>query len=436
MEQVNESGLVRGIRRWDLVAVTINGVIGAGIFGLPSEVFGRIGAYSLIAFIACAIVVTLIVLCLAEVSSRYSATGGSYLYTREAFGAVAGFEVGWMVWVARLTAFAANLNLFVGYLSFFWPTASQPFWRAAIILFVGIVLTAVNILGVRNAAVTSNIFTIGKLIPIVLFISAGLFFLNTENYSLDVHPQYDAFSLSVLQLIYAFTGFEIAVIPSGEIKDPQRNLPMALLTAMAVVTLLYILIQLICIGTLPGLASSSRPLADASRVFLGSAGAAIISVGALISIVGNLNVILLAGSRLPFAMAERDEIPKFFAKTHKKFHTPHVSIVLTAGLMLALTLEGTFVKALTVSAIARLLAYGATGIALIVLRRRSDVPAALFKVPAGSLIALLSIILSIWLLTNSTFAEARSAAIAVLIGLLIYYLHKFFFRRPLAASEN
>src|SRR6266850_732604 len=163
MSTTPREGLVRGIRRWDLVAITINGIIGAGIFGLPAKVYNLIGSYSLIAFVACALVVTLIVLCFAEVGSRFDLTGGPYLYAREAFGPTVAFEVGWLIWLARLTAFAANCNLMVSYLAFFWPAASSPIPRTMLITAVVISLTALNVFGVRQAANVSNIFTVGKL---------------------------------------------------------------------------------------------------------------------------------------------------------------------------------------------------------------------------------------------------------------------------------
>src|SRR5437016_9980033 len=224
MSNPTSEGLVRGIGRWDLVAITINGIIGAGIFGLPSRVFSLIGSYSLLAFVACALVVTLIILCFAEVGSRFDATGGPYLYAREAFGPTIAFEVGWLIWLARLTAFAANCNLMVSYLSFFWAPANAGITRAAIIIGVVVALTALNVLGVRQAAIASNIFTIGKLVPMLIFIGVGLFFLNPHSFALGARPATGAFSQSVLLLLYAFTGFEVAVISAGEIKNPQRDL--------------------------------------------------------------------------------------------------------------------------------------------------------------------------------------------------------------------
>src|SRR4051812_16545448 len=184
----SDKGLVRGIRRWDLVAVTINGIIGAGIFGLPSKVYGLIGGYSLIAFIVCALVVMLIILCFAEVGSRFEETGGPYLYARAAFGETVAFEVGWLIWLARLTAFAANCNLMINYLSFFWAPANTGVIRAVIIIIIVLALTALNVLGVRQAAIASNIFTIGKLVPMIIFIAVGLFFLNPSSFALGTRP--------------------------------------------------------------------------------------------------------------------------------------------------------------------------------------------------------------------------------------------------------
>ena len=271
----------------------------------------------------------------------------------------------------------------------------------------------------RQATIVSDFFTIGKLIPMLIFIAAGLFFLNPHAYVLGPRPSSAAFSQSVLLLIYAFTGFEMAVIPAGEVRDPQKHLPRALLIAIAVVALFYILIQIVCVGTLPGLAHSEKPLADAGTQFLGAAGGAIISAGAIISITGNLNIVLLSGSRVPFAMAEQNQLPSFVAKVHRRFFTPHIAIVCTAVLMLVLTLKQSFVQALTISAIARLLTYAATCAALPVLRR-TKAPPALFRLRGGTVISILALLLAVWLLAHSTLGEAITAAIAAAVGLVIY----------------
>ena len=426
MQSKPEADLVRGIRRWDLVAIAINGIIGAGIFGLPSRVYSLIGTYSIIAFVVCALVVALIILCFAEVSSRFDETGGPYLYAREAFQPAVAFEVGWLIWLARVTAFAANCNLLISYLSYFWLQATSPLWRASIIVFVVAVLAIINLLGIREAAIVSNAFTIGKLVPIIIFIATGLFFLNPQAYELGPSPTTGAFSQSVLLLVYAFTGFEMATIPAGEVKDPQRSLPRALLIAMVVVAVLYIGIQIVCVGTLPGLAQSQKPLADAGSRFMGTAGGAIISAGAIISITGNLNILLLSASRLPFAMAEQKQLPAFIGSVHRRFFTPYVAILITAALMLFLTLKSSFVAALTISTIARLVTYAATCVSLPVFRSRREAPAAAFRLPGGTIVAILSLWLIIWLLINSTWQEAKVSAVAAGVGLLIYFAYRLY----------
>ncbi|HJT29232.1 MAG TPA: amino acid permease [Pyrinomonadaceae bacterium] len=428
MQNQPEADLVRGIRRWDLVAIAINGIIGAGIFGLPSNVYKLIGTYSLIAFVACALVVALIILCFAEVSSRFDDTGGPYLYAREAFQPAVAFEIGWLIWLARTTAFAANCNLLINYLSYFWMPATTPLWRASIIVLVVIALAVINLLGIRQAAIVSNAFTVGKLVPIIIFIAAGLFFLNPQAFEFGPSPTTADFSKSVLLLVYAFTGFEMATIPAGEVRDPQRSLPRALLIAIFVVAILYIMIQVVCVGTLPGLAQSQKPLADAGSQFLGAAGGAIISAGAIISITGNLNILLLSGSRLPFAMAEQKQLPAFVGSIHTRFFTPYVSILITAGLMLFLTLKSSFVAALTISTIARLVTYGATCLALPVFRVRRDAPAAMFRLPGGTVIAIFSLLLIVWLLLNATLNEVRATAYAAGAGLLIYLAYALYKR--------
>jgi amino acid transporter len=419
MEQPTGEGLLRAIRRWDLVALTINSIIGAGIFGLPSEVFARIGVYSLGAFLVCGVAVSLIVLCFAEVSSRFRDTGGPYLYARAAFGPLAAFEVGWMVWISRLTAFAANCNLLVSYFGFFVPEAETRLWRAAVITAVVAGLAFVNVVGVRDSAMIGNVLTVAKLAPLALFVVAGCFFIDTASYTPAALPGYGEFSVSVLVLLYAFVGFEMAAIPGGELRDPGRDLPGALLTGLAVVVVFYILIQIVAVGTLPELGGSDRPLSDAAGRFLGPLGAAIISAGALVSILGNLNVIMLVSPRLLFAMAEHGQLPRFLGTTHRRFHTPHAAIVITAAIMLVLTLSGTFVYAATVSVIARLFGYATTCLALPVLRRRAASTARFFA-PAGTAVSVVALLLIAWLLSNATAEQARDAGIAAVAGVLVY----------------
>jgi amino acid transporter len=422
MPQFAESGLIRSIRKWDLVAVTVNAVIGAGIFGLPSKVYDLAGGYSLPAFLLCGIFAAMIVLCFAEVGSRFTETGGPYLYTREAFGPAAGFTVGWLMWIARITAFAANTSIMLSYLGLFWPAVTTGPARATVVCFVTLALTMINMIGVHDVTITTNVLTVGKLAPLALLIVAGFFYLDARSFSLGSRPAPAAFSSAMLLLVYAYTGFEIAVVPAAEIRAPRHDLPVAILTAIGIVAVFYVLIQIVCIGTLPGLSASDKPLADAARRFLGQPGAMIISAGAVISILGNLNVVMLSASRIPFAMAERGELPRFLANINKRFRTPHAAILLTSTLMAALTLSGTFLYAITISTIARLLIYAATCGALPVLRRRSAATPPMFRVPAGITVAFAVLLLTAWLLWNTTWREGRDTAIASAIGLMAYAL--------------
>jgi APA family basic amino acid/polyamine antiporter len=411
--------LVRGIRRWDIVALVINSVIGAGIFGLPARVFGLAGpVYSLVAYVLCAALVVLLVLCFAEVSSRFETTGGPYLYARHAFGSAVGFQMGWLLWLARVTAFAALANLWVDYLGFFWPGAVAA--RGLVITAMVAAFTVLNIVGVRSSAVAIDAFTIGKLLPLAFFIVVGLFAIDPSRFTASTPPGFTAFSDTVLLLVFAFSGFEMAVIPSGEQNDPRRHVPFALIAGIAVVVVFYILIQVVAVGTLPELATSQRPLADAAAGFLGPAGAAIIAAGALVSVSGTLNSIVLVGPRLLFAMAENRQLPAAFAATHARFKTPWLAIVVTSATQLVLTLQGTFISALTISTVIRLIAYAGTCVALLMLRRRSDVPAATFRVPAGTVVAVAAIALCAWLVSSSALRDLLFTAGAAAVGLVLY----------------
>jgi amino acid transporter len=425
-----EAGLVRRIYRWDLVALVLNCVIGAGIFGLPSKAFALAGTYSLVAYIVCAVLVVLIAICFAEVGSRFRATGGPYIYAREAFGALAGFEVGWLLWLARVTAFGSLANLFVGYLGIFWPGTGTGGGRALIMASVVVALTVLNLVGVRPSAVVTNAFTVGKLTALLLFIVAGMFFVSRANYSIAFVPSYGQFSQAVLLLVFAFSGFEMAVIPSGEIVEPGKQIPFALLVGIAIVVVLYMLVQFVAIGTLSTLATSERPIADASAQFLGAKATAFVSVGALLSIGGTLNSIALVTPRLLFAMAADGHLPRFIGAVHPRFRTPHVAIVLSSIVMFALTLSGSFVALASISVVIRLLTYAATCAALLRLRWRPGATHPEFVAPFGRFAAVSAIALSVWLLSNSTRSDASMTAIAGVVGLAFYFAFRIRRRLP------
>lgn len=414
--------LVRGIRRWDFVALIINITIGAGILGLPAKLYALAGTYSLGAYLTSAAIVTGIILCFAEVSSRFNGAGGPYLYARVAFGPLVGFEVGWLLWLSRLASFAALCNLFVDYAAYFWPAVGAGLGRAALMAGLVAGLTGLNLVGVRLASLVNNLFTVSKLIVLILFVAVGLFFVKWSAFSWAAPPTLPHFSSAVLLLIFTFSGFDVAAIPAGEIEQPQRNVPFALFTAIATVAVLFVLVQVVCIGTLPGLATAERPLALAAQQFLGPAGGGLVAAAAMLTALGTLNALMLTGPRLLFALAEQKQIPTIFGATHPRFRTPWVALLVSAGLKLALAISGTFIYALTLSTIIRLLYFALTCAALPVLRRQRPAQPAPFRVWGGPAVAALCVGLCGWLLLSSTGTEARDVALAAVAGLGLYFL--------------
>lgn len=428
MATSSQSRLVRGIYRWDLLAVAVNGIVGAGIFGLPSQVYRYTGSYSVVVFIVCAVLIGTIVVCFAEVGGRFSESGGPYLYARSAFSPIVSFQVGWLVWLARITAFGAICNLLVDYVGYLWPHAVAGWWRFSIVSIIVIGLVVFNVTGVRRAAVLSNTLVIAKLLPILLFIVVGLFFIRTENFLAAPSPGFRPFSRAVLLSVFTFSGFEYAAFVAGETRDPRNNLPFVTLASVAVCSFLFVLIQFVCVGTLPGLAISTRPVADAGRQFLGPVGGLVITIGAIVSMLGTLNIIMLAAPRLLFAMAEQSQFPGLLKSIHPRFRTPHVAIIVSAVCIFVFTISGTFASSLTLTTITRILTYAATCAALIVLRSSRNVSPTTFRLPFGIVIAVLALALCSWLLALSSWREVRDVGIVSAAGLLLHSVYRIWQR--------
>jgi APA family basic amino acid/polyamine antiporter len=412
--------LVRGIERWALVALGVNFTIGAGIFGLPSRIYDLSGPWSLVAFVVCAAAVLAIALSMAEVGSRFADTGGPYLYALTAFGGVVGFEVGWLRWLSGIASFAANANLFVDYLGYLWPSTGDTPTRGLLLGGMTAALAVVNVVGIRTTTFASNVLTVAKLLPLLTFVAVGAWMLDPGRLALGPPPTARDFSLTVLLLVQAFAGFESVGIPAGEVGNPRRDVPFALLATVMVVATLYIAIQAVCIGTLPDLAGSARPLADAGARMLGTAGGMIMLFAATASIAGNITGQVLVTARTLFAMAERGQLFSAVSRIHDRFRTPHRAILITAGVMLAFAVSGTFVQLATISVGSRLVVYGATCAALPVLRRRDDLETGGFRAPAGPALAMVSLAICAWLLSNSTPRELSTFTTLAIAGVLVY----------------
>jgi basic amino acid/polyamine antiporter, APA family len=417
--------LKRELGRWDLTAVGVNQVIGSAVFALPAALAATAGAWSPWMVAAVGLASMLIALSFAEVASRFEGTGGPYLYTRAAFGRFAAFEVGWMLWFTRAASWASVINVLVSSLGFYWPRATAGAPRILLITLITALIAGINVRGIRQSSMVVNVLTVGKLLPLAVFIGAGLFFVDWTLLTPGATVSLHALSSSGLLLIFAFGGYEVIPVVAGETRDPRRDVPFALIMTIIFVTLLMTLAQVVGLGTFPGLAQSKTPLADAAARFLGAGGAALITIGAVLSTSGNNMGQALSGSRNLFALAEQKDLPAFFGRIHPTFRTPANAILVTAAVSLALALSGTFQSLAAASAISRLVVYVATCASTLRLRgRRFDavVNPPVFVAPFGPVIPLAAIVIALAILAGATALQLASGTGALAAGAVLYLI--------------
>ena len=421
--------LVRSLGRWSLAALVLNGIIGSSVFILPGPLADRLGWMSLTAWTVAAACCGAMILCFAEVSSRFTGAGGAYLFTRVAFGRFVGLQVGWLSYFVRAITAAVQANLFSTYLAEFWPWAgTRAGGVVATTIFIGL-LAVVNVRSVVSGARVSNGFALVKVTPLLVFGVLGVIWIASGKgvpAPLPSDPSLSGWLEVLLLLMFAYGGFESAVIPLGEAKTPRRDAPFALLIGLSLAALLYLLAQLTVLVTLPDPATSSRPLADSARAMLGNTGAAIITVVALISVYGWLASNLLTVPRLSMAMADEGDFPAFFAKVHPVFRTPWISILFFAGISWALANQAGLLQNLSLAAVSRLFTYGLVCASLPVFRRRDrlgigDVPQPLFRAPVGNALAVISVFVAITLATRMNLREAVTLSLTVSLA-SIYWL--------------
>jgi APA family basic amino acid/polyamine antiporter len=412
--------LIRGISRWALTAFAINLTVGSGILGLPAKMQALVGNYSILVMTGCGLLMACIALCFAEVASRFDRTGGPQFYATRALGPVAGFSVGWLLWISRVGSCAAVSNLAVDYGKVLWPALSQPLVRAAAICALVFAYTWINIRGIRQTAAVNTGFTMLKIVPLVAFVVIGLAFVDSAALALPEPPAMQDLSTAILLAAFAFIGFDGTTVLAGEVRDPQRSVPFAILTSVACVLVLYTLIQLVCVGTLPGLATSERPLADAATTFAGSWGAIAIAVTAVIACAGVFGASMTPGTRLLFAMSDQGQLPRSLARVHDTFRTPIVAILITAAAALILAVSGSFIYLAKVTLIARVAVYVMTCVTLPIFRTRKDAPPAQFILPGGIAFAAAGSLLCLGFLANSSMRELLDVGIALAIGLAAF----------------
>ncbi len=420
--------LRRAVSRGQVLALALNDVVGSGIYLLPAAAAALLGPASLAAVVIAGAAVLLVVLCFAEASSRFEGTGGAYLYTRTAFGDLVGFEVGWMTWIARLTSVASLSAGFAQALGYLVPGAATGLGRAAAIVLPLAGLVAINLVGVRAGARAAVVLVVAKLVPLAVFVAAGAFAFSPAVFAGHPGGRPDAGALggAALLLLFAYAGFENTTAPAGEFHDPRRNVPRALLAQIAIVTLLYASVQLVALGTLPGLAASKTPLADAAGRFLGGWGGWLLTAGAAVSILGTNSASVLAGPRYLFAFARDGFGPRWLARVHPRFQTPAPAILLQGLLALPLALTGSFTGLAAISVVARLATYAGTAAAVPVLRRKLGDQPGRFRLPGGAAIPIAAVLLSIGLAASAGWRNLLAAGVALVVGLGIFALR----RRP------
>jgi amino acid transporter len=398
-----QPSLVRAIGRFSLTAAIVNGVIGSGIFGLPSAVAALTGALSPLAVLIAGGCVFIVLLCFAEVGSRFDDAGGPYLYARDAFGPVVGFQVGWLLLVSRLLACAAALNILVVYLGVLMPAVATPIGRAITMIVAMTIVTAINVTGVRMAAWTMNVFTVAKLLPLVLLIALGLPQIRSEVLATQIVSQTD-WREAVLLMVFAYGGFESMVIAASEARNPQRDTAYALIAAGAIVTVLYCLLQIVIVGVLPNAGGVTTPVASALQELLGPSGATLGSAGVVLSVYGWLTGFTLMMPRVLYSMARHGELPAVLGRVHPRFRTPHLAVVANAVVALAMSLYSSFADAATLAAIARLAVFALTCASLIALRRKRG-PSPGFRLPGGPIVAVAGVSFAVWLLSTRSLTQ-------------------------------
>jgi APA family basic amino acid/polyamine antiporter len=418
----SERSLVRAIGTWALAAGVINVTVGGGIFRLPADVATSLGAAAPLAYVVCAIAMGLIVLCFAEAGSRVSLTGGPYAYVELAFGPYVGFLTGVLIWLLGTTAVAAVSTVYATNAAKLFPVFEQPALRALLLIATFATVATVNILGVRQGSRLNGIATVAKLLPLVLLVVCGVFFVQSSNLAIATAPALGDVTRASIVLIFAFSGVESALVPSGEVKDPARTVPRAVFVAMLAITFLYIAIQLVAQGVLgPALATSTTPLADAAGAVLGPWGRILLLSAVVVSTFGYLSGMTLAIPRALYAFGRDGFLPAVIASVHPRYRTPHISIALQTAIACTLAITSAFGPLAIIANVAALLVYFACSLAAWQLRRR-DVRAGgiPFRVPGAGIVPLLSCAVIIGLLSSITIPEWRVLVIVLAAASVVF----------------
>ena len=427
MAAPSEAGLVRAIGARQLTASIINVTIGAGIFVLPAAAAAGLGPAAPMAYIVCAVLMALIVCCFASAGSRVSLTGGLYAYVGVAFGPFVGFLAGVLYFLMATFAVASVASAFAGSVSVLWPAFAAPGVRTALIASLFAVLAAVNIRGVKPGVRLVEAVTVAKLLPLLVLVTVGICFVNGEYLRWPGMPAASAVGSTAIVLIFAFVGLEIALVPSGELRDPTRTVPRALFSALAITTTLYLLIQMVAQGLLgPAIAThADAPLAEAASRVLGAGGRLLVLAGAAISMFGYASGDMLGSPRALFAFARDGVLPAAMARIHPRFHPPHVAIAVYAVMVVIIAASSSFTKLAILANVAALTLYLMCVAASVELQRRDvRIDGVPFALPGGPVIAVLAAGVILWVLSHATRREFVVEGIVLTVASVFYLVRK------------
>jgi amino acid transporter len=410
----------RPLTRLDLCAIGVNAIVGSSIFLFPGKLAALLGPASIAAFALTALALSPVALCFAEASSTRDRAGGPSLYAQEAFGPTAGFSIGWLCWITEVVSWAAVASGLAVYASPFWPSLQGPGAVKAMAALSIAVLAGVNLLGAKPGARVSTTLTVAKLMPLFAIALAGLpFLLRTSGATLRPFAPHgwSALPRACFLAYFAFQGFEVVPVPAGEARDPGRDAPFAVLTALALAAILYALVQASALVSVPGLAGSARPLADAGRALFGPIGETLVASGALVSMFGFTAGCALGGPRYLVALGEEGHLPKVFARGGARTGAPYAAILVTASAALIASLLLDFDRLIDFGNVVIGAQSLSTCAAVIADRRRGR--AAAFRAPGGLLIPLAGMAATLWLGAQGGWGQLAAAGACLAAGLAL-----------------
>lgn len=412
---------MRAVGVFGLAASIFNVTVGGGIFRLPSGAAAAAGTAAPFVYLICAAVIGCVVLCFAEAGSRVPLTGGPYAYVEAVFGRYVGFLSGVLLWMIGTTAVAGVASAFAEGLG---TLLGLPSLRTPIIVATFLGLALINIRGVKQGTRLIVVLSIAKLLPLLLFVGIGVFFIVPANLVVEQMPAPSSLARAAIILIFAFSGCESALVPSGEVKDPARTVPRALAIAMIGVTVLYLAVHLVAAGLLGDRLATvpTAPLAFAAEEFMGSPGRLLLLVGASISMLGYVSGMTLAVPRALWKFAQDGLLPRAIGAIHATYRTPHVAIVVQTSFVGLLAIFNSFEQLAVISNLAALLLYAACAVATLMLRKRGirQEGAVPFTVPGGPVIPVVTVLLIGWLLTSITAAEWTVLGATLVVASLIF----------------